>query len=176
MKPAPTIRAWMRSLAVPVARWAVAACRPSCALRAWRPVPVPTPSSSVVAWSACSIASRLASAWAPCCRRSAACSLRASSGWPGTCRPVAPWCSMPVPFKPCARPTRACCRSASKPCRGVSAVARWSSVSVRTVWKSPAAWPTTAPWKHRRSSASLRKPSRACWATSPSLSWFTATT
>jgi hypothetical protein len=78
----------------------------------WLPVPVPTPSSSVAASSACWTASRRASAWAPCCRPSAACSRRASSGWPGTCKPVAPWCWMPVPCRRCARPTRACCRSA----------------------------------------------------------------
>lgn len=92
--------------------WAVAACRPSCALRAWLPVPVPTPSSSVAASSACWTASRRVSAWVPCCRPSAACSLRVNSGWQATCKPVGRWCWMPVPCRHCVKPTRACYRSA----------------------------------------------------------------
>lgn len=44
---------WMPWPVVPVVPWAVAACRPSCVRRAWLPVPVPTPSLSVAASSAC---------------------------------------------------------------------------------------------------------------------------
>ncbi|AZD63103.1 Glutamate 5-kinase [Pseudomonas chlororaphis subsp. aurantiaca] len=61
-------------------------------------------------------------------------------------------------------------------CRVASVVAKWWCAWRRTGVKSLAAWPTTAPWKRKKSSVSPLMRLSVCWGTWLSPSWFTVTT